>query len=148
MTWLGMKKKFFDVLFFFLGLLLIFLGIGHVALFAIGETVTAEVYEVAQQAMVQNDASTRNPSRYTLSYRFTVEGASYSGHVTRVFEGGSQMKSTMKVRYLPFWPHVNHEDQGSVALQGLLSIGVGILVIFFAMRGKIISRVQHRRGYS
>ncbi len=148
MTWLGMKKKFFDLLFFFLGLIIIFLGMGHVALFAIGETVTAEVYEVSQQAMVQNDASTRNPSRYTLSYRFTVEGTSYSGHVTRVFEGGSHRRSTLKVRYLPFWPHVNHEDQGGVDLQGLLSMGVGILVIFFALRGKIISRVQHRRGYS
>jgi hypothetical protein len=114
------------------GALLIFIGAGHMALAVAGKTVTAQVTGYEQRLFVNNDESTRNPSRYQLDYSFSADGKRYTGSVTRVFSGGSQMRKTLAVRYLPFWPHINAEDSGGLSPVGLAVTGAGVLIIGLA----------------
>ena len=119
------------------------MGVGYMALSVVGRTTTAEVTGIEQVLLINNDDSTRNPSRYKLEYTFSVGGEQYTGSVTRVFEGGSHMRSTIEVRYLPFWPHVNTEDGGSAGFAGPVMVGVGVLVLVLGIREK--SRLRNKR---
>ena len=123
--------------------ILILLGIGQLALGVAGSPVTARVTGYEQVIFVNNDDSTRNPSRYKLEYEFSVNGERYTGSVTRVFPGGSHMRQTIPVRYLPFWPHVNTEDGGSAGFAGSVMVGVGVLVLVLGIREK--SRLRNKR---
>lgn len=125
-------------------IILILLGIGSMALVVAGRTVTTQVTGYEQVLYLNNDDSTRNPSRYKLEYRFSVNGELYTGSVTRVFSGGSHMRQTISVRYLPFWPHVNAEDSGGVNPAGPVTLGTGILLLVLAFSG---SRSGCRKGF-
>ncbi|MDP3059000.1 MAG: hypothetical protein Q8N36_06040, partial [bacterium] len=96
-----------------------------------GKTIKASVTAYEQQAIVNNDISTRDSRRYRVEYQFTVNGVRYTGSVTRLFEGGSHIRQTISVRYLPFWPHVNAEDSDEVGLIGPIMIGLGALLLAF-----------------
>jgi hypothetical protein len=115
---------------------LIFIGIGHMAIAVVGRTATAQVTGYEQKYIIQNDESTRNPSRYKLDYAFSVNGERYTGSVTRVFPGGSHMRQTLPVRYLPFWPHINAEDSGGMNPAGPVILGAGILLLVLEMKRK------------
>ncbi len=112
---------------------LILYGIGHIALQVIGRSAMAQVTDLEQVMFVQNDSSTRNPSRYKLEYAFSVDGERYTGSVTRVFTGGSQMRQTLPVRYLAFWPSINAEDADMNPV-GLVTLGAGILIMVISVR--------------
>lgn len=115
-------------------IILILIGTGYMGLTLVGKTVTGQVVDYEQVLILNNDDSTRNPSRYKLNYHFVVKGERYDGSVTRVFEGGSHIRNTIPVRYLPFWPHVNAEDDGAVELAGPAALGLGVLVLVLAFR--------------
>jgi hypothetical protein len=83
-----------DLLMIPIAVILILLGIGQLALGVAGSTVTAQVTGYEQKYIINNDESTRNPSRYKLDYQFSVNGKRYTGSVTRVFPGGSHMRQT------------------------------------------------------
>lgn len=117
-------------------IILILLGLGHMALSAAGRTIPAQVTNYEQQYIINNDESTRNPSRYKLEYQFAVNGERYTGSVTRVFPGGSHMRQTILVRYLPFWPHMNAEDDAEMGLTGPVIMGLGVLMLALALRKK------------
>ena len=123
---------------------LILMGIGSMALTVVGSTTTAQVTGYEQVLFVNNDDSTRNPSRYKLEYQFAVGGERYTGSVTRRFEGGSHMRQTLPVRYLSFWPHVNAEDGETAGFAGSVMVGFGVVVFVFGIRRKSRSRNKSR----
>ena len=63
--------------------------------------------------------------------------------MTRVFAGGSHMRNTISVRYLPFWPHVNAEEK-DINPVGPVTLGVGALVLALAIRKKL--RNSYKNG--
>ncbi len=125
-----------DLLMIPVAVILILMGIGQLALSVVGSTATAQVTGYEQQYIINNDESTKNPSRYKLKYQFSVNGERYTGSVTRVFPGGSHMRQTLPVRYLPFWPHVNAEDGGTADLAGPVMTGLGVLLLAIAVKRK------------
>jgi hypothetical protein len=131
-----LKNKLMDLLMIPAAVILILLGIGQLALGVVGSTVTAQVTGYEQKYIIHNDESTRNPSRYKLDYAFSVNGERYTGSVTRVFPGGSHMRQTIPVRYLPFWPHVNAEDGEMAGLAGPVMTGLGALLLVVAVKRK------------
>lgn len=132
----SLSKKIMDFLLIPVGIILILLGLGHMALAVAGNTTTAQVTGSKQVMYVANDDSSRDPRRYQLDYQFSVKGERYTGSVTRIFEGGSQMRQALQVRYLPFWPHVNDEDNKGNPLGGLGMIGLGTLLLSVEIRQK------------
>ena len=137
------KNKLIDPLMIPVAVILIFIGFGHMALSVMGSTATAQVTDYEQVLFINNDDSTRNPSRYKLEYQFSVNGERYTGSVTRVFSGGSHMRQTIPVRYLPFWPHVNAEDGKTAGFAGPVMAGVGVVVLVFGIKKK--SRLRNKR---
>jgi hypothetical protein len=127
-----------------IAMILILMGIGSMALSIVGSTTTAQVTGYEQVLFVNNDDSTRNPSRYKLEYAFSVGGERYTGSVTRIFEGGSHMRQTLPVRYLPFWPHVNAEDGGTAGFRGPVMMGLGVVVLVFGIKRKSRTRNKNR----
>lgn len=130
------KKGLMDLLMIPVAIIILLMGTGYMALMLAGGTVTAQVNGYEQVLILNNDVSTRNPSRYKLEYQFAVNGERYDGSVTRVFEKGSHLQKTLQVRYLPFWPHVNAEDGTGMVLAGPVMIGVGILLLVFRAKKK------------
>ena len=136
------KKGLKDLLVIPAAIILLLMGIGYMALMLLGGTITAQVTGYEQVLILKNDDSTRNPSRYKLEYRFAVNNERYDGSVTRVFEKGSHLQKTLRVRYLPFWPHVNAEaDTMGMVLAGPMMIGVGILMLVFGVKKKTRIRI-------
>jgi len=82
-----LKDRIMDLLMIPIAIILILLGISQLALGVVGSTVTAQVTGYEQKYIINNDESTRNPSRYKLDYAFSVNGKRYTGSVTRVFPG-------------------------------------------------------------
>ncbi|NLO39060.1 MAG: zinc ribbon domain-containing protein [Ruminiclostridium sp.] len=130
------KRKLIDLLMIPVAVILILLGAGQLALEVVGSSVNAQVTGYEQVLIVNNDDSTRNPSRYKLEYQFSVNGQRYTGSVTRVFTGGTHMRKTIPVRYLPFWPHVNAEDGETGSFAGFIMLGAGIVLLVFGIRKK------------
>ena len=139
-----LKGRIMDLLMIPIAVILILLGIGQLALGVAGSTVTAQVTGYEQKYIINNDESTRNPSRYKLEYQFSVNGERYSGSVTRVFPGGSHMRQTIPVRYLPFWPYVNAEDGETAGLAGPVMTGLGALLLVITVKRKSRSRNKSR----
>jgi hypothetical protein len=131
-----LKDRIFNWLMIPVGILLLIMGLGHLSLAVAGNPATAQVTDCEQVLFLNNDDSTRNPSRYKLEYQFSVNGERYTGSVTRVFPGGSQTRQTIPVRYLPFWPPVNAEDS-DVNPAGPVMLGAGILLLLLGVRRKI-----------
>ena len=138
------NNKLMDLLMIPIAVILVLLGIGQLALSVVGSTAAAQVTGYEQQYIINNDQSTRNPSRYKLEYQFSVNGERYTGSVTRVFPGGSHMRQTLPVRYLPFWPHVNAEDGVTAGLAGPVMTGLGVLLLVFGVKRKFRSRNKCR----
>ncbi|MEA4816422.1 MAG: zinc ribbon domain-containing protein [Lachnospiraceae bacterium] len=130
------NKIVWRVFLIILSTMLIFIGAGYAALAIMGKTSNAKVIGIEQVAFLANDSSTRNPARYKLSYEFVANGNRYTGSVTRVFEGGSQMKSSVPVLYLSFWPHINTEDRGYGTLISLSIILLGAFILFRSLRNR------------
>ncbi|NLT13198.1 MAG: zinc-ribbon domain-containing protein, partial [Clostridiales bacterium] len=80
------KGRVMDFVVISVAIILILMGIGSMALTVVGSTTTAQVTGYEQVLFINNDDSTRNPSRYKLEYQFAVGGERYTGSVTRVFE--------------------------------------------------------------
>lgn len=139
-----LKDRIMDLLTIPIAIILILMGIASMGLTVAGKTTTAQVTGHEQVLLINNDDSTRNPSRYKLEYEFTVNTERYTGSVTRVFPGGSHMRSTIQVRYLPFWPHVNAEDNASAGLAGPVMAGVGALMLVFGMKKMFWPRNRSR----
>jgi hypothetical protein len=139
-----LKDRIMGLLMIPVAVILILLGTGQLALGAVGSTATAQVTGYEQKYIINNDESTRNPSRYKLEYQFSVNGERYSGSVTRVFPGGSHMRQTIPVRYLPFWPHVNAEDGETAGLAGPVMTGLGALLLVITVKRKSRFRNKSR----
>ena len=139
-----LRGRIMDLLMIPAAVILILLGIGQLALGVVGSTATAQVTGYEQKYIINNDDSTRNPSRYKLEYQFSVNGERYTGSVTRVFPGGSHMRQTIPVRYLPFWPHVNAEDGETAGLAGPVMTGLGALLLVITVKRKSRSRNKSR----
>jgi hypothetical protein len=112
------------------------MGAGYMGLTLAGTTVTAQVMDYEQVLFLNNDSSTRNPSRYKLEYQFSANGKQYDGAVTRVFQSGSHMKNAIKIRYLPIWPHVNAEDGTEMVLAGPAATGLGVFILLVTFKKK------------
>lgn len=138
-----LKDRFMDNMLIPVAIILLLMGVGYMALSVVGRAATAQVTGIERVYIINTDESTRDPRRYKLDYEFSAGGERYTGSVTRVFEGGSHMRSTIEVRYLPFWPHVNTEDGGSAGFAGPVMVGVGVLVLVLGIREK--SRLRNKR---
>lgn len=130
------KNGVMNILLIAVSIILVLMGIGQMALMIAGRSATAHVTSYEQQLYINNDDSTRNPSRYRVVYEFSVNGERYTGSVTRVFEGGSHMKQTIPIRYLLIWPHINSEDSGKESLTGPVMVGVGVLIFVLGIKKK------------
>lgn len=130
------KNKPINLLIILAAVILILLGAGQLALGVVGNSVNAQVTDIEQVLIVNNDDSTRNPNRYKLEYQFSVHGKRYTGSVTRAFTGGTHMRQTIPVRYLPFWPHVNAEDGETGSFAGFILLGAGVVLLVFGIRKK------------
>lgn len=137
------ENKFIDLLMIPVAIILVLLGIGSVALTVASNTTTAQVTGYEQMLFINNDDSTRNPSRYKLEYQFDVGGERYIGSVTRVFPGGSHIRQTITVRYFPFWPRMNAEDGGTAGLTGPIMTGLGVLLLVITVKRN--SRPRNKR---
>jgi len=137
------KCKAVDWLLLCVAAVLIFLGVGHLALAVAGSSVTAQVTGCERVLYLNNDDSTRNASRYKLEYQFSVDGQTYTGSVTRVFTGGSQLRQTLPVRYLPVWPHINAEDT-DISPVGPVMLGTGVLLLVFGAGKRLGGRKKER----
>ena len=131
----SLKDRIMDSLLIPVGVILLLMGVGYMTLSVVGKTTTAQVTGYEQMLILNDDDSTRNPSRYRLEYELTVNGKRYDGSVTRIFENGSHMRTTIQVRYFPFWPHVNAEDR-DVNPVGPVTLGVGVLTLAVGVRKK------------
>ena len=129
-------KKVIRFLLIVVAIIVIFLGAAFSALVLAGKTATAQVTSYEQVIILNTDDSTRNPSRYKLMYQFAVDSKRYEGSYTGVFEKGSHMKKNLRVRYLPFSPHVNTMDKTETIFAGPVLIGVGILMLLGSRRQK------------
>ena len=114
--------------------ILILLGIGQIALTVVGRTATGYITNYEKQLLLNNDDSTRNPSRYKVDYQFAVDGKRFTGSVTKIYERGIPAKSdgtaqNISVRYLPIWPHVNAEDSNKESVAGPIMLIVGVLMV-------------------
>lgn len=123
------KKGIMDVLLIPVATILILMGTGYSGLMIIGKTTATDITGYEQRTIINNDDSTRDPRRYEVYYEFAVNGERYGGSVTRIFEGGSHMRKTIQIRYLPFWPHVNAEDSAASGLAGPVMVGLGVLLL-------------------
>jgi hypothetical protein len=130
------KKRLIDQLMIPIAVILILLGLSQLALKVAGSQAKAQVTGYEQVLLANNDESTRNPNRYKLDYQFAVGGERYTGSVTRIFEGGSHMRQTISVRYLPFWPHVNAEDGEKAGFAGPVMVMAGVAVFVFGVKKK------------
>ena len=139
-----LKDRIMDSLVIPVAIILILIGIGYIFLAFVGKTTTAQVTGYEQVMFINNDESTRNPSRYKLEYQFSVGGERYTGSVTRVFSGGSHMRQTLPVRYLPFWPHVSAEDGEPAGFAGSVMAGAGVVVLVFGVKKKSRLRNKNR----
>jgi len=95
-----------------LGLGTVFLLVQSILLKTYGVTTSAVVYQAEQQERRDMD-DRRDPTRFELSYRYTVEGETYEGKGTMYFENGyvtemgvdgKPIPKTAVVRYLPSIP--------------------------------------------
>ncbi len=139
----SLKDRIMDFIIILVGVILFLMGVGYMGLSVVGREATAQVTEYEQVLFINNDDSTRNPSRYKLKYSFSIDGEQYTGSVTRVFPNGSHIRTTIPVRYLPFWPHVNAEDGKTVGITGPIMIGVSVVVLVFGVKKK--SRLKNYR---
>ena len=139
-----MKGRIMNFVVIAIAMILILMGIGSMALSIVGSTTTAQVTGYEQVLFVNNDDASRNPSRYKLEYAFSIGGERYTGSVTRIFEGGTHMRQTLPVRYLPFWPHVNAEDGKTAGLAGPIMVGLGVVVFVIGVRKTSRSRNKNR----
>ena len=137
-----LKDRIMENMLIPVAIILLLMGAGHMALSVVGRAATAQVTGYEQVLFINNDDSTRNPSRYRLEYTFSVGKEQYTGSVTRVFPGGSHMRSTIQVRYLPFWPHVNAEDGKTAGIAGPVMAGAGVVVLVFGVKKK--SRLRNK----
>lgn len=129
-------QKSIRLLSIFSGILVALLGLGYSALTLAGAAATARVTGYEQALFLNTDDSSRNSSRYKLSYEFSVDGERYTGSVTRTFANGGQMRQAIAVRYLPFWPHINAEDNDGTAFVGPVMVAAGILMVVFEVKRK------------
>lgn len=67
------KKGIMDYLMIPMAVILILIGIGHMALAVVGRTVTAQVTGYEQALILNNDESTWDSRRYELEYQFSVK---------------------------------------------------------------------------
>ena len=144
---LGMAGK---LLMCMVGLCLAFLLVQGMLLKAYGVNTTAVVYRAEQkEAERYGDEIRLDPTRFELSYRYSVTGKTYEGRDTLYFErgyvtemgvDGKPVPKTAVVRYLPSVPswseivsvpggkHSSHLDKNPFAWLGLL-----LLVLIFAV---------------
>ena len=136
-------KKVISFLLIVVAIIVIFLGAAFSALVLAGKTVTAQVTSYEQVIILNTDDSTRNPSRYKLMYQFAIDSKRYEGSYTGVFEKGSHTQKTLRVRYLPFSPHVNTMDKTEMLLAGPVLIGVGVLMLVGSRRRKSCKNLKN-----
>ncbi len=117
------------VLLCIVGMIVVVLGLRGVALGTIGKTTQASVTEVKRAIGDQNDQMDHN---YTISYRFSLDGKSYSGSFTRKRAyNAATLPSTgslVTIRYLSFAPTINGGPDAGL-LTGLLLAGLGVLLL-------------------
>lgn len=130
------KKRKIKWLLLIVGVLLLILSAGYMALSVIGSSTTAQVTDYEQRIFINNDDSSRNPNRYEIYYEFNVKGERYSGSITRVFEGGSHMRNTIAIRYLPMMPSVNGEDSFQAGFAGPIMLLLGVFIIYVSFHSK------------
>ncbi len=115
------------------GVLLILLATRSVALMAVGQKARAKVIEVKQ---VIDNSSEPMDHNYSIGYRFSVDGKTYTGHTRRnkVYNASRLPKtgSYMSVRYLAPFPQINGDSREN-PLQVVLLGGLGVILLFFGI---------------
>ncbi len=118
------------------GLLLMLLATRTVALIAVGQKTQAKVTEVKQ---VIDNSSEPMDHNYSIGYRFSVDGKTYTGRARRnkVYNASRLPKtgSYMSVRYLAPFPQINGDSRES-PLQAVLLGGLGIILLFIGVDHK------------
>jgi hypothetical protein len=117
-----------------LALLLLLFAVRGVVLSLVGESAQAVVTGTKR---VVDQTSDRMDHNYRISYRFQVDGKSYTGsyqmrkvyNITRLPGKGD----TLRVRYLAAFPQWNASSRES-PLGGLLIGGVGLLILGAAFK--------------
>jgi len=143
-----------------LGLCAVFLLVQSVLLSAFGVNTTAVIYNAEQQNYRFTD-DRYDPTRFELSYRYTVSGETYEGKSTMYFEygyvtemgaDGKEIPKTAVVRYfppIPGWSNIvsvpggKHDSHLMKNPFGWLGLGLLVLLIaVMVIRGR---RLRKRR---
>lgn len=118
-----------------LGLLLFVFGLSQVLLLVAGETRSATVTGSVERTRDTNDRLERY---YQVSYRFTApDGATHTGSYD--LPQGNKLPpsagTSMRIKYLSFFPSVNARDDGlSLSVTGLLLMAVGAVIVVVSFR--------------
>ena len=147
-----------------LGVFAVFLFVQNILLSAFGVNTSAVVYRAEQQQFRDTD-DRYDPTRFELSYRYTVDGATYEGKDTMYFEygyvtemgvDGKEIPKTAVVRYLPSvpsWSKIVSVPGGKHSPQlmenPLSWLGFGLLVLLIVVmvnRGRRLRKQMESEG--
>ncbi len=130
----SIKEKIWRIFSLPLAVILILIGSGYLVLPLAGRRVEARVTACEQVLVLQDDPSSWDSRRYRLKYQFFVNGEGYTGSVIRIFKNGSQVRNTLPVRYLSFWPSVNAEEAVQLSVAGPIFLAAGVLLLVISRR--------------
>jgi len=122
---------------------------------AYGVTTSAVVYQAEQQEQRDMD-DRRDPTRFELSYRYTVGSETYEGKSTMYFEygyvteigvDGKPIPKTAVVRYLPSIPRWSEivSVPGGKQSSYFLGIPTGLLIVGILALAFAAVMIHHRR---
>ncbi len=118
------------------GLLLIVMAAQSVALKMVGKKAQAEVTEIKQVVDSSSEAMDHN---YSIGYRFSVDGKSFTGQSRRnKVHNVSTLPKTgeaMTVLYLPAWPQINGDSKQG-PLQAVFLGGLGLVLLVAGLKSK------------
>ena len=133
---------------------MVFLLVQSILLKTYGVITSAVVYQAEQQEK-RNMDDRRDPTRFELSYRYTVEGETYKGKSTMYFEhgyvtemgvDGKPIPKTAVVRYLPSIPRWSEivSVPGGKNSSYFMGIPTGLLIVGILALALAAVLIHHR----
>ena len=149
---------FQKIVLFLLAICVIFMLVQSILLKNFGVTVNAEIYSVVQKEYINSSDKEElsDPTRFELSYRYTVDGKTYEskgtmyfqyGYVVEVEADGKSIPKTAVVRYfppIPSWSEIV-SVQGGKHGSHLTGTPFGWIVVVIFVLMLVIMLIRNRR---
>lgn len=130
------QRKKRPVIAIVVSILVILLGLQTMSLSMVGKTTSAAVTSTIQDRKSYGQ-NMPDPNRYRVQYAFSVNGEQYSGSASMIFKNGVSSEQNIQVRYLPYYPAINSPANETKILGGLILTGLGTILLFLGVMGKI-----------